>query len=470
MSTRGSQAESFDSTAKLMIEALAKASAELEKSVTAFTEQLISFNESVQKSLDEELRAVKTRMESAVKNNLDELQHNKHVMMKRLLDAERVELDALSDVGRQVRATLNNNAQQIESKIEQFIDAQIKELRSFLEQPEAQIEQIAHDSKASLADRKSRAASHLKEKQDEFRKKLADRVADLEREIVEHSEKARAGIASMTEQWGSSLTAEREAYCQELDKNAEQTVTALKSADAEGHASLEQAEEDDKDSLETIGKDWRQQVNSQADAFNKLINNLSSVLKENFETRLSNAADQARQEITVLSDQAHEKISATRSELEVELHDLEKDCLHQLEATLRKLEAMVLEHANDKRNSGVARQHKAQKLRDQMQTHLKRFGASLVDSIKDAATALENDFDRATDGFHVRIEGARTSAIESLERESKLMQKDIDRTLKEFQRELSEQEAQIHKIEHAGQDAVVTVIACRKAMLSFKGE
>jgi len=70
----------------------------------------------------------------------------------------------------------------------------------------------------------------------------------------------------------------------------------------------------------------------------------------------------------------------------------------------------------------------------------------------------------------LRIEGARTSAIELLERESKLMQKDIDRTLKEFQRELSEEEAQINKIEHAGQDAVVTVIACRKAMLSFKGE
>src|SRR4029077_3793702 len=99
MSTRASQPENFDSTAKLMLEALAKASAELEKSVTAFTEQLISFNESVQKSLDEELHAVSGRMESAIKSNLDELLHNKHVMMKRLLDAERVELDALSDVG-----------------------------------------------------------------------------------------------------------------------------------------------------------------------------------------------------------------------------------------------------------------------------------------------------------------------------------------------------------------------------------
>src|SRR5688572_19740395 len=103
MSTRVSQpAENFDSTAKLMLEALAKARVELEKSVTAVTEQLISFIEGVQKSLDEELRNVNIRMESSIKSNLDELGHAKHVMVKRLLEAERAELDALAGTGREV--------------------------------------------------------------------------------------------------------------------------------------------------------------------------------------------------------------------------------------------------------------------------------------------------------------------------------------------------------------------------------
>ena len=117
MSTRASQPENFDSTAKLMLEALAKASAELEKSVTAFTEQLISFNESVQKSLDEELQAVSTRMESSIKSNLDDLGHSKHVLMKRLLEAERTELDSLSDAGPPgALGFLKLNAERIEEK------------------------------------------------------------------------------------------------------------------------------------------------------------------------------------------------------------------------------------------------------------------------------------------------------------------------------------------------------------------
>src|SRR4051812_18283238 len=136
MATRSTQPENFDSTAKLMLEALAKASAELEKSVTAFTEQLISFNEGIQKSLEEELRAVHGRLEGCVRNNLDELGHNKHLMMKRLLDAERAELDSLSDAGRQVRASLNQNALQIEEKVQNFIEEQIQELKDFLHEPE----------------------------------------------------------------------------------------------------------------------------------------------------------------------------------------------------------------------------------------------------------------------------------------------------------------------------------------------
>jgi uncharacterized protein YukE len=50
------------------------------------------------------------------------------------------------------------------------------------------------------------------------------------------------------------------------------------------------------------------------------------------------------------------------------------------------------------------------------------------------------------------------------------MQKDIERTMKEFQKELAELESQIGQIEKAGQDAALTVIACRKAVLSFRGE
>jgi hypothetical protein len=470
MSSKASQPENFNSTAKLMLEALAKASAELEKSVTAFTEQLISFNEGVQKSLEEELRAINIRLESCLRSNLDELGHNKHLFMKRLLEAERAELDRLSDCGRQVRVVLSENAAGIEQKIEDFVNAQIQELKEFLEKPQAQIEDATADARLRLDQAKGETIATVSKRQQDFRKHLSDKVLELERNIKSETEKAREAIVAVSDFWSNSLKSERESFCQNITAFGGTTIEEIENSDTNGNASLQETEEVDRAALEDVGDRWRQQVNQHADAFNRLIGGLSSVLKENYETKLSNVADQARQEINMLSEQAHEKIAATRNELEVELRELEKEYIHELEDTLRKLEAIVSGHANDKRNSTIARQHKSQKARDQMRAHLKRWGGSLVDSIKDAASDLENEFVRATDGFLVRIDSARASAIELLERESKLMQKDLERVLKEFQRELNEQEIQISKIENAGQDAVVTVIACRKAMLSFKGE
>lgn len=471
MSTRVSQpAENFDSTKNLMLEALAKASAELEKSVTAFTEQLISFNESLQKSLDEDLRLVSRRLESSIKGNLDELAHNKHLMVKRLLEAERSELDSLSDTGRQVRASLSSAAHQIEERVEEFIDTQIRELKEYLEEPQQNIEDVTSNCKTELESRKTNAASEIQGKHDEVRRQLSDKVSEMEKQIKQETDKVRDAIFAVSEYWGNSLKSERESFCGEFRRFSEGALSELAGTESVGLEELEAAEAREKAILEEVGARWRQQIDDHCGSFEKLIASLSSALKETFESKLANAADEARQEITLLSDQAHEKIAATRTELEVELKDLEKDYITQLESTLRKLELIVSEHANDKRNNGVARQHKSQKLRDQMHTYLKRWGAGLVDSIKDSATDFENEFTRATDGFHTRIESARASSIELLERESKLMQKDLERTLKEFQKELNQLESQVGQIEKAGQDAAITVITYRKAVLSFRGD
>lgn len=471
MSTRVSQpAENFDSTAKLMLEALAKASAELEKSVTAFTEQLISFNEGLQKSLDEELRCVNGRMENAIRTNLDELGHSKHLMVKRLLEAERSELDGLAGTGRDVRGALSNHALKIEERIEEFINNQINELKEFLEEPKRSIQTVTDAANEELQENARDSSAEIKNRHEDLRRRLSDKVAQIERMIREETEIVKETIATASDDCAQRLSAQRESINEDLQRFADETIQSIGSRNEEGTDKLDQSERQAKVAVKAVGEQWKSQITGHCDTFDKLLGSLSSVLKENYETKLANASEQARQEITHLSDQAHEKITATRNELEVELRDLERDYIAQFENVLHKLESIVSEQTNDKRNSGVARQHKSQKLRDQMQAHLKRFGTDLVDSVKDAAVEFEAEFNRATDGFHTRIEGARGAAIELLERESRLMQKDIERTMKEFEKELADLEAQVGQIEKAGQDAALTVIACRKAVLSFRGE
>jgi len=424
----------------------------------------------LQKSLDEELRSVNTRMEGSIKTNLDELAHNKHLMIKRVLEAERAELDSLAGSGRDVRSALSAHALKIEEKIEEFISNQIDELKEFLEEPKRSIQEATNGANGRLTESGREAGAEIKNRQESLRQRLSDKVVEMERLIRDETETVKQTIATASEDCRERLSAKCDVISSDMRKFSDETLREVDSRDRQGASTVEQAERDAKNSIKQVGEQWKQQIGTHCDTFDKLISSLGAVLKENYETKLANASAQARQEITHLSEQAHEKITATRNELEVELRDLEIDFVGQFESALRRLESVVSEHSSDKRNRGVARQLKAQKLRDQMQAHLKRWGGDLVDSVKDASGEFEAEFNRATDGFHARIEGARTSAIELLERESRLMQKDIDRTLKEFQKELGELDSQVGQIEKAGQDAALTVVACRKAVLSFRGE
>lgn len=453
-----------------MLEALAKASAELEKSVTAFTEQLISFNESLQKSLDEELRAVNGRMEGCIKTNLSELGHNKHQLIKRLLDAEHEELTALSVVSRDVRKSLSEHALEVEQKIEVFMNQQILELKEFLQQPESQINTAGETAASELKHKCNEITRDIQERDRDTRRRLSDKVAEVEKLIKEQCEKVKQSISIAADRTRSRLDAQRKQIRGDVDKfNREATAEVESSAD-EGLRLISTCESQHKESVTEVSTRWKQHINDHCDLFHKTVATFSGVLNENYETQLANVSAQAKREITKLSDDAHEKITATRNELEVEMRDLEKDYAAQFEQAIRKLEVIVNAQANDKKNSGGAREHKAAKLRDQMQGHLKRWGGDLIDSVKDASHDFENDYNRATDGFHTRIELARSTAVELIERESKLMQKDIDRTLKDFQKDIDELEGELGRIEKAGQDAALTVIAFRKAVLSFRGE
>jgi hypothetical protein len=471
MSSRASQpAENFDSTAKLMLEALAKASAELEKSVTIFTEQLLSFNESLQKQLEEELRNVNHRLEGCVQTNLEELEHNKEMMMKRLHDAERAEVESILATGRQVRATLKAHAQQAEKKIEGFIEAQMNELKEYLKEPEAEVKSTAESAVLALEGFLKNSSESIRSSQGTTKRTMSDKLKELERALNEEMARSRATISSTLDHCQNELRTKADAVTEDIERVSSDATRELEHKAGDGLTSIGRAEDKGKESLDQVSDSWKSKIQDLCDSFDTSLLNLSTVLRETYETKLSTVGDQAKGEITELSSQAHEEISATRNELEVVLKELEREYLEQFDSVLRKLETIVNEHSNDKRNNGIARQHKAQKLRDQMQTHLKRWGAGLIDSVKDAADQLENEFLRSTDGFHQRVESARAAAIELLERESRLMEKDLERTMKEFHKEIVELESQLAQIEKAGQDAALTVIAYRKAMLSFGTE
>lgn len=471
MSSRAPEAaENFDSTAKLMLETLARASADLEKAVANFTDQLGSYNDMLQRSLEEDLKAVDLRLAESIRLNLDELSHNRNLLVKQMEEAAAAEVESVLAAGRSVRKTLRQHAEQAERRIEGFIAEQMTDLKTYLAEPEERITRSHNASAKRLDEFLEGAATKTKDLQTRNTRNLTDKAVDLHSTIESEMAAAKQTALAAMETCCRQLTVREGIVANDIEQICRQTLDEIDRGTHEGLTQIASSENRSRDALEQIKKQWKSQVQELTGEFDQALAKLGTVLKENYDTRLSAVSAQSRSEISELTAQAHEKIAATRRELEVQLKALEREYLEKFAGVLRKLDDLVA-GATSARGEGVAaRQLKSVKLRDQMQHHLRKWGTGLIDTVRDAAAEMEQDFLRSTDGFHIRIENARNQAIELLEREAKLMGKDVERTIKEFQKELTDLERQLGHIEKAGQDAAITVIAYRKAMLSLGGE
>lgn len=468
MATRQTQqAENFDSTAKQMLEALAKASVELEKSVSTYTEHLISFSDSLAKSFEEELRAVSRRFDYCVKSNLEDLLRDKEALMKQLSEAERAEVEAILAAGRDVRSTLAAHSSELEAKIAALIETRMQELRTYLEEPERQIRSASDVTITALKTFLDESVGSIDQHRDEAEIILAEKLGQVSGSIVNETDAARSQISRTLSECQEQLRGKTDGLADDLTSRCEETIEQLNQKSELGLDSVKVSKSTALQALDRANDNFKEQVGEVCDNFDSSLLNLSTVLREAYETKLANVGAQAKNELGELTHQAQEKIRLTRSELEVSLRALEREYLEKLETLLKRLETYIGEHNADLRYSGIARQHKDQKLRDQLQTHLKRWGAGLTESVRSASETLLSDFVKSTDGFNQRIESTKASAVELLERESRMMAKEVERTMKEFQKQCTELESQLEQIEKAGRDAEITVVAYRKAMLSF---
>src|ERR1700722_1295772 len=97
------KSEDFGSAANLMIEALDKASAELDKTVKACIEQLTNSNDALEKSLRTQLLKVIEQSKTFIDTSADDLTTHREDLLDRLNEFERSEVETMMSAARDVR-------------------------------------------------------------------------------------------------------------------------------------------------------------------------------------------------------------------------------------------------------------------------------------------------------------------------------------------------------------------------------
>lgn len=451
--------------AQMMAEALAKASAELEKTINLLAEQLSAFNQTMEASFQEDLNAVRERLEQALRQNQDGLIRDKETVIKALSDFKQAEIEKVVLSGKSVRSGLSAQLEDASRSLASTVQEKLVGIKDKLATPEAELKKKFEEIQQELHASNVKAHERLVKLKSEHEESISKNGIEFESKLNSKIGEGQSVLQARFERNRRDLERSGDKVLEELAQKYDEVTGKIEGASHDGLVEVRKSGQDAMIKL-TQTADTSSFIQDQDKNFVDTLDNLGSLLNGLYETRLNNLVAQSRTEITSAAKHAEECLTATRAELQAELNTFQREHKAKYEALFNKLEKTIEDYSKKKEN-GALRGLKEERAKDNLNIVFRRIAQEMVDSAAVTARNLENEFQRSMDEFEKRIDYTKTQACESLERESRSMQKELTRNFQEFEKQISDLKTQATVLERKGKEAAHLVMTLKQADLDL---
>lgn len=460
------RSENFGSAAHLMIEALDKASNELDRTVKACIEQLTAFNEDLEKQFVVQLQKVLEQSGGMVDTHVEDLGARREEFLEKLAEFERTEMDTVTAAGRDVRQQITARAQQATDSISRLVDEQVTELRTLIDNPESHF--------AEFGDNKLEAAREVAVTGKE---RMEDKEVDCEKRITEKSQSIEQSIQTVIDETKRKIEGKLDSHSREFEEKigdvvgklnviVAQTLSELEEKAESGARAIEASVDQGRNHLAENVENWKSDLERVRRSFEHNLQDERMAAQKAQSAKLERKLSEVKDEINHISQDASTKISASHKLFYASLKRLEKKYYDRLDRLLGRFETAIAQEA--KLSSASPKTQSSTELKDVLHARLQARGTEVVKAFRRMVEQLESEYARAGSVSHERLDTIRMQAVESLEKQMRVMTGELDRITRSFNTELSELNSQLPQIEDAGKAASLAVMAYRSAMLSLE--
>ncbi|MBC7998823.1 MAG: hypothetical protein IAF58_12815 [Leptolyngbya sp.] len=184
-------------------------------------------------------------------------------------------------------------------------------------------------------------------------------------------------------------------------------------------------------------------------------------------TKLDRKAQEVKEEIEHISQDASSKISASHKLFYSSLKRLEKKYFDRMDRLFTRFEAAL---AQEGTVTSGSKPQSTNELRTLLSSRLQARGDEVIKSFQRHVEQIESEYSRSSQGYHDRIESIKTNAVESLEKQLRTMNQELERVNRNFKNGMSDLNIELPQIEERGKAAALAVKAYRSAMLSLEGD
>lgn len=455
--------ESFGSAQDLMNEALENASVELDKMVKATIENLTAFNSTLEKTLRVQLQKVVEQSQNIIDSHLDDLVTHREELLERLADFERTETITLTSAAREVRQQVIQRAEQAAEAIVKLVDQQITQLRTAVDQSESRFAPFSENNASTIKSMTVQGQGKIESEEAEKEKLLTDKVQALDKEVGEVITSAKASIEATLQQHNTEMEQKIESVLNQLSEVVTSTIRDIETTSANGLKSLEAANNSGKERLMTTLEEWKTDCNEINDSLQENLTAESRTSEKMHASRLNHKVGEVKDEINQISQNAVTKLVASHKLFSSSLKRLEKRYHDRLERLISKFETALAEEAKLPQSSST----NAQELKELLHTRLQARSKEIGKALQRQVDQIEAEYARYSGSSNERLESIRTAAVESLDKQNKVLNTELERVMRGFTNEVNELSSELPQIEEAGRAAALAVMAYRDARLSF---
>ena len=469
--TSTSNLEEIGTAAHLMMEAVDKASHELERTVTSSHEYLQSFSQTLGKNFIQHLAKLSEEAQRTANKNSEEMQARKEDFAERLIELEHTEINSLMQASKEVRHELNLSLQKTIDEISQLIEKQVETLQPLVQTQHESLTTISKTECAAIQKLMAESKNALSGNESILKKDLANQVKEFEqmlRTVLDtNQEKLLAKIKSDKER----LTEQAKSAQTELSQFIISGKKGLDENTRVNDGLLSSSVDNLNKSLVAQIDEWQLTMENFIGDFGSLLDKDKNSFDQVHKTKIERQVGEVKEEIRTIARDAEGQLSASHKLFDRSLQRLERKYHERLEKLLSQFEAALAQEnkllAGFRSSQSEQSFQPSQELKELMNTRLKARGLEIVKTFKRQVELFDLEHARFAASCKERVETADETARDFLEQQLKTMNSDVERVLRSFRVELSQLQLQLPQIKDAGHAAALAVMAYKRARLTI---
>ncbi len=442
-----------------MLESLASASAELEYLVQRLNDQLSRLGGRLRKTLLNEIRISRQRVETFLTSYLTSASRDKEELLTQLSQFRQSEIRSIMEVGKTCRQGVREQSDRMFKDYSSKIRTELDAIRLIIST--ANLDADVRADQTRVQNLSKECVDRVNELLNSFTKRLPD-VAREKMSVVDVDVvQAQAVVEDVLEEQLVALRGELDTIA---NTSAGQLEQCLQSQQLKFAGTLKLLDHIEKNLPQRFFLHWKgDEVNKYfeeiVESFNLSITSTGDLQSGSFQARLRNVALQSKMDVLNSSRNCSEEMKALQQEFVSWMAEQQRNCWTRCDSLLLKLEQAI--EMQVEADSGIS---------ERVKMALRNVAQEFRGKTLQKSNQVELYFERAIDTMVKNVESFGEDACEGLEHEYAQARRDFGLLYEDLERQLAELQKETIKIEKAGLGVSRIVAAYKKANINFQTE